>query len=125
MAPYARRLFFAQALVVLLLGALHVSALTFDLYWHYVWLDTLSHFLGGLWVGLLAMWGGEHFFRRKLSVLWGIFAIACVGVGWEVFEVVAGIPREGNFVLDTSIDLTMDLLGLLSAFIARKYIWIV
>ncbi len=125
MMPCAKRLFFAQAIVVLSLGVLHVSALAYDLYWHYVWLDTLSHFLGGLWVGLAAMWAYEYMFRKNIPLLYGLVAIAWVGIGWEVFEVAAGIPREGNFALDTSIDLLMDVCGTLAAFAMRKYMWAV
>ena len=38
-------------------------------------------------------------------------SIFFVGIGWELFEVFAGIPIEENFKFDTTMDLFMDLLG--------------
>lgn len=107
-----RALFIAQLVVIVCLGVLHVGALAYSLYWHYPWLDVLSHFLGGLWVALALAWLAHRVNVpvRAFHLFLGVFA---VGIGWEVFEVVAGIPRESNWLFDTSIDLVMDLGGAL------------
>lgn len=77
----------------------------------------MMHFLGGLFVGLSALW---FFFtsgytqlslRVRNIVLVAGFSIILIGIGWEIFEILAGIPREDNFITDTITDLTMDALG--------------
>ncbi len=107
---HARALLVVQFLVLLALGVTHISALQYSLYWHYVWLDTFTHFLGGAWVALVLVWLGV---RSKITTSYaGIIAgVIVIGFGWEVFEYIGGIPREANFFLDTSIDLVMDVLG--------------
>jgi hypothetical protein len=75
------------------------------------------HFLGGIFVVLFALWSvfESGYVRMRRSVMHtvgvGTFAIIAVGLGWEVFEIFAGIPIEDNFVYDTTLDLIMDALG--------------
>lgn len=106
----ARALLVTQLLVLLTLGVIHVSALQYALYWHYVWLDTLTHFLGGVWVALFICWirARYHYAFSFADVIAGVLV---AGVGWELFEYAGGVPREANFALDTSIDLAMDVIG--------------
>ena len=81
----------------------------------------MMHFLGGVFVGLSMLWfffeSGYVSLERCIRnvILISVTSIVFVGVSWEVFEVLAGMPIEDNFVLDTAIDLIMDMLG---AFIA-------
>lgn len=102
-----------------LLAVLQKWAVADFLYWHYPWFDTPMHFLGGLTSGAFLV-GVLHVRRPKLYLL-GCILIA---VGWEVFEVLAGLPREANYAFDTTLDLLMDALGMTCVyFIARRSLW--
>ncbi len=114
---YRNPLFILWSSVLLLVAVLHIIAIEFYLYWFYSWFDSMMHFLGGLFVGLSALW---FFFtsgytqlslRVRNIVLVAGFSIILIGIGWEIFEILAGIPREDNFITDTITDLTMDALG--------------
>jgi len=93
-----------------MVAAIHLSALQWYLYWYYPWLDLLSHFLGGLWVALAAAWL-ILYIGRETSLIRILSAVMVIGIGWEIFEFYAGIPKEANFVFDTSLDLLMDFCG--------------
>jgi hypothetical protein len=93
----------------------------------YSWFDIMMHFLGGLFVALSALWfffesGYIHLHKSiKNVVLVAVGSIILIGVSWEVFELLAGVPIENNFALDTTIDAIMDGLGAaLAAFIFIK-----
>ena len=114
-----RPLLYAQLMVVAIIAALHLSGIAYDLYWRFLWLDVVTHTLGGVWVGLL-FFHMRSLFGYVPSLMWSIAGAIAIGVAWEVFEVVAGIPREANWAFDTSIDLFMDTLGgVIGAFLAR------
>lgn len=114
-------LFMLWFMLLALIAILHASAIEFYLYWTYSWFDTMMHFLGGLFVGLASLWlffvsGYIHVERHIRNVaLLASCSIILIGVSWEVFEVLAGIPIEDNYVLDTATDLTMDALGTIFA----------
>ncbi|MCW9054467.1 MAG: hypothetical protein OQJ98_00595 [Candidatus Pacebacteria bacterium] len=116
-------LFILWFMLLVMIAVLHASAIEFYLYWTYSWFDTMMHFLGGLLVGLASLWlffeSGYICVARSLTktLLVAGGAIVIVGVGWEVFEVLAGIPIENNYVLDTTTDLAMDALGTIFAVI--------
>ena len=117
-----RQLFFFQALVILLLGILHVTAMHWALYWYFPWLDLLSHFLGGLWVALMSMWL-LAFVGLRTRIVSVAAVVITISILWEIFEWSTGIPREANFVFDTSLDLVMDMSGgLLGFFLGRRMI---
>lgn len=116
-----RTLFLTQLFLLLLIAVLHLSALALSLYWLYPWFDVLLHFLGGVWVFLALVWLAERF-RVPYRVFLVFLGVLFVGVGWEVFELLAGIPREANFVLDTSIDLLMDSLGGITGVLLTRYL---
>ncbi|MEX0652090.1 MAG: hypothetical protein WD509_01710 [Candidatus Paceibacterota bacterium] len=118
---YKNTLFISWVALLFLIAVLHISALQFSLYWVYSWFDIMMHFLGGVFVGLSALW---FFFQsghiKRTQTLQNVIlviagAIIAVGVGWEVFEVLAGIPMEANFVADTILDLVMDGIGATTA----------
>lgn len=77
----------------------------------------MMHFLGGIFVGLMSLWFFfESGYIRVDKSIQNIVIIAggafvFIGVGWEVFEVLAGIPIEENYVSDTITDLGMGFLG--------------
>lgn len=115
-----RALFLLQAIVISVVGAVHVSALEYSLYWHYIWLDLPVHFLGGMWIALISAWlisyhGWPITYKLVMAT------VLLVGLGWELFEVAAGVPMESNFAFDTTLDFIMDITGgTLGYFIARK-----
>lgn len=102
--------------------SLHTIALTIHLYWIFPWFDILMHFLGGVWVGLFLLWFlyySDYVPRILLprytlagALLFGFL----LGLLWEVFEIVVqtktGVHFEGNWALDTAIDLGMDIFGI-------------
>jgi hypothetical protein len=114
-------LFISWALLLVVVASLHILALEFFLYWLYPLFDVFMHFLGGVFIGLSSLW---LFFEsgyiklnkssKNVIIVVGV-SIFFVGIGWEIFEIFAGIPIEENFKLDTAVDLIMDVLG---AFIA-------
>lgn len=118
---YRHPLFIVWFSLLVGIALLHSAALEFFFYWTYSWFDILMHFLGGLFIGLSALW---FFFEsgyvtakkhtRAVFIIAGS-ATLLIGVSWEIFEVVAGVPIEDNYALDTAIDLFMDMLGSLVA----------
>ena len=79
-------------LIVIILG-LHAFALAFFLYWKYWWFDILLHFLGGIFVGLFALYlyyysryiQPQHFHKRYAFFL-SFATVALIGIMWEFFE---------------------------------------
>lgn len=109
----------AALVLACLLAGVHLYALPNFWYWYFPWLDVPVHLLGGAFmatavIGVLGRYQPKTF-----------FAIVVAGaVGWELFELAINFRREANFVLDTSIDLLMDALGItLSYAVARLTIW--
>lgn len=105
------RLLAAQFVALTLLAALHNMALQLDLYWHFVWLDVASHFLGGIWVALVIQLVMAHQRRRQLRLAPLMLGVLLVGMGWELFELTTGLYPQSNYFFDTSLDLLMDMMG--------------
>jgi len=102
-----------------LLSALNWWAMIDFLYWKYLWLDIPMHFLGGFASAVFLI--GLLYRRRPLLLAVAIVAIA---VGWEVFEYVFRLPRDPNYAFDTLLDLVMDTIGAISAYVIARYtIW--
>ncbi len=119
--PY-RALLIAQFFILGALATLHLLGIEHYLYWRFVWLDTLAHTLGGISVGLFFL-SLRTFFGFAPSIAWSIAGAILVGLVWEVFEVVIGMPREANWAFDTSIDLFMDAFGgALGGFLGRSIV---
>ncbi len=104
---------FISSLVTLFV--IQIAALQFLLYWKYLWLDIPMHLLGGVTtaLGLSVYTYGRnktpHFFSSILG--YACFAF-CIGVLWEVFELVVGFSIvDEYFIFDTFLDLCMDVLG--------------
>lgn len=121
-----------QAITIAIIGILHILAEKFYLYWVFWWFDILMHFLGGVWVGFLALWFlfFSGFVYKNINspskvkiFLMTIATVILVGALWEVFEFYAGLMLfEPNYSFDTSLDMVMDTLGGVFAFIyGRKY----
>jgi len=117
------RILLRAFLAMLLVAGLHFAALSFYFYWQWWWFDILMHFLGGVVVGLGAMWALMGFSftqkiplsdRRTLFLL--LFSVAVVGIGWEIMELKFGLYGTSSYAADTSLDLVMDLTGALAAY---------
>ena len=110
--------------LIIFVALLHIAALELYFYWTLWWFDVLVHFLAGLWVGLGALWLiflSGYITRFRLShhsaLFTALIPIAVVGIGWELFEVWAGVPIEKKYLSDTVVDLSMGILGALSGYI--------
>lgn len=108
-----KRLF--HTLSVLIIFIFLANALANKFYWYSsIWyFDIIMHFLGGFWVGLLAL----YLIRaEKISrlVLWRVtLVVIVIGLGWEIFELVVDrvISRNAFNILDSSADLFFDCAG--------------
>jgi hypothetical protein len=120
---HSRALFFAQFGVVSLVGVMHVLALNYSLYWHYIWLDLPVHFLGGMWAALFFAWLCSYWpLREADGFATTMLFVLAIGLGWEVFELFVGVPREANFAFDTGLDLLMDLCGGLAGYAISRWV---
>ncbi len=93
---------------------LHSFALAFELYWILPWFDIGMHFFGGATVALLlyALMDFKVPVPLLANSLGGfLLVVLAIAIGWEVFEVWVGIAMAPNYVLDTSVDIVMGLLG--------------
>lgn len=112
-------------ITIAIIAALHISALQFYLYWRFWWFDTLTHFLGGLWVAIFFLWA---FFQsgyvsiiknnRNHNLIVAFLASLSVGIMWEIFEYYFGIAVSdaSNYVVDTITDISFDLVGGFAAY---------
>lgn len=112
---------------VWVLAIAHMAAQRLYLYWTYRWLDIPMHFLGGVWVGLAALWlwyysglarkEGAQPRRPYLVALGGGLAF---GILWECYDFAVWFFGKGsfpvNYVPDTMLDITMDVLGAAAAY---------
>lgn len=101
------------------LALLHKSASVNFWYWHYPWMDTGVHFLAGLGIGFALLWVIAE--RRGIThpgapaLYWTLVLGFGISVLWEVFEYYSGVPKATNYRFDTSLDLLMDVLGIIAA----------
>ena len=91
----------------------HINGITRGWYWEYPWLDTPMHFLGGVIVGLLVLWGSERLWGARLSFATVVLGVFFVGICWEVFEYSLGLIEASRevYLKDTATDLIFDMLG--------------
>ena len=101
------------------LAGLHFLALTFYFYWQLWWFDILMHFLGGVVVGLGALWAllglsvVRDFAPTPLQKMFlaVITAGLVVGISWELYELYFRLFDAHYYAADTSLDVVMDLTG--------------
>lgn len=115
-----RTLFIYAFITLALVGAFHLLASEWSLYWAVRHFDSFMHFLGGVCVGFATLWLIWDDAAKKpahIIVLYLIAGILIVGVVWEIFELYFGISvSEGErYWNDTITDLIMDTIGTLSA----------
>lgn len=112
------------ALLGLLIALLQFLATRYFLYWEFWWYDIMMHFLGGLFIGASFLWF-VYFeasrLKKNLPVFVATFAVVfTVGVSWELFEYVTGMYNAVNYTLDTTLDLAMDIAGMMGAYLFFK-----
>ena len=114
-------IFILQFAVIALIALVHITALEMFLYWRFVWLDLVVHFLGGMWISLFSLSVLYNFGFYEYRVPLKVFiAVVFVSLGWELFEVMIGSPRDSNFLFDTSFDLLMDGVGAFAGFMTGR-----
>lgn len=108
-----RLIFFAVTLVILL--AIHGYFTYHAIYKKVWWADIVLHLAGGIIISSTVLSYG-----RSLSLIYFIAVILCIGVGWEILEVLIDTPyfgvggmrvRDPLWALDTMKDLIVNLLG--------------
>lgn len=109
----------AKLLVCLIFFILISNFLANKFFWYYsIWyFDTIMHFLGGFWIGLVSLYifsPQDVSIKLILKVLLSIF---CIGIGWEVYEILVNdvLAKNPFDRLDTLSDIFFDLFGGLCA----------
>ncbi len=113
-----KNLLIFNIILVLVIAIANNLANAFFLYWRFYWFDNVMHFLGGLWVGLMALWiyyfSGyikSNRYDKPFLFLMSFIAVLSVGIGWEIFEVLIDVNFSSGYVSDTALDLIMDIVG--------------
>lgn len=108
-------------LTYLIFLILFLNVLAHRFYWYSsIWyFDMVMHFLGGLWLGLALVWifpPKEFSYGLFVRLILGVF---CIGVAWEVFEIVVHIFTDQMpfNILDTFSDICFDLAGGIFSFL--------
>lgn len=116
----ARHIIWYIGLVAILVGIGQEVAIEHSLYFSVWWFDIVMHFLGGLWIALIALWFYKAFAGEDAESGKGYFValvtVVVVGILWEVMEIWAGLTwTHGDYKIDTVIDLIMDVVGAIFA----------
>ena len=115
-----KKLLILSFFTILCIAILHISALRLHWYFTHRWIDIVIHILGGFWVALTAMWlairlkhieAFPHY--RKNAFIIVLFAVALVGIAWELFELLSGntFLHTSNFWTDSVSDMINNFLG--------------
>ena len=98
--------------LVIAIFFLNSMAMKFHWYFTIWWFDMPMHFLGGIFIGLLAL-----AFSPRRPVLTAFLSVLMIGVLWELFEFSLDtfITYNPHNFLDTFSDLVFDLVGGLTA----------
>lgn len=116
-------------LVLALVAAFHFLGTYGHLYYIFPYYDIPVHFLGGLWVGLSAIWFAKNAFRALPVTFgrmfaWVLSSTLCAAVLWEMFEFYSGLTYPAlitsaglTYRMDTFKDVAMGLFGATIAFV--------
>ncbi len=112
--------------LILFIAVLNGLANEFSWYWRIPWFDMPMHFLGGLWLGSVALWWYTHnaVLTPLRIFLISLTTVLVVGVLWEFFEFSVDtvvIISGQNGILDTTTDIIFDIIGGITA--AMYYIF--
>lgn len=105
------------------LAVTHYLAQQWYLYWLYPWFDNPIHFWGGFTVALGSQTPtfASLTHMRPKTVLGCVVLVLGIGILWEVFEWLYVINDMSEYVIDTTLDLVMDVLGgIFGFFIIKK-----
>lgn len=113
------------ALLGLVIALFQFLANEYYLYWEWWWADILMHFLGGFFIAGSVLWFIRFEvpvgLRARVPVFVTTFALTLlVGIAWEVFEYLTDSASAINYTLDTTLDLAMDVVGILAAYVLIK-----
>jgi hypothetical protein len=118
------RLLALQLVVVMLLAVVNGVLVAYNWYWLVPAIDTIPHFLGGLWLGLLSVWVAREYgysdstSRRRIQL---VILVICLGIAWELFELLIGVTVNIRAqMVDTLFDLVHDALGVGLALIITR-----
>ena len=121
--PFLKELIFLSILV----AVLHQIALVLFLYWIVDWFDILMHFLGGLTIGIAAIYFFYYsgIFKLHTDKLFYVFfvtlgSVLVVGLSWELWEIFVGFTDVLNDQVDTITDIFFDIIGGFTAFLYFK-----
>lgn len=64
-------------------------------------------------VASFMVWAHGRLVPHTNLVVVVVLGLLAVGVSWEVFEWFAKVPTEPGYVLDTALDVVMDVVGAL------------
>jgi len=102
-------------LICLIFFILIVNFFANKFYWYFsIWyFDMFMHFLGGFWAALACLYLFPPKDSSFNSILRIWFLVLCIGIGWEVFEILVNdvIIRNPFNPLDTFSDIFFDLAG--------------
>lgn len=118
---------FSIVLMILIYVILTLDLLAFKyfLYWRLWWFDVVMHFLGGVWIMLVSYYifyvsdyakHVRHLSKKYSPFILSLSSIVFVGIFWELFELNMRVSVQANYVLDTSLDLFMDMSGWVVAY---------
>jgi len=131
MTLFKKPLLFELLFFSALTAFLHLVALRLYLYWTVPWFDIPMHFLGGFVIGLLALYlfyvsDWAEFPKDHLGSIFTMTlgSVLLVGLGWELWELFMGLTDALNDLVDTFVDLVMDILGGIAAFLyGKRFVW--
>ena len=109
----SKKLLTRITLLIFFIFLLNYLATEFHWYSSIWYFDIPMHFLGGFWLGLVAI----YLFSLKdfsfKSILKIFFIVLLVGAGWEVFEILIDkfITQNSFNFLDTASDIFFDFAG--------------
>ena len=102
-------------LICLIFFILIINFFANKFYWYFsIWyFDMFMHFLGGFWVALACLYLFQPKDNPINSILKILLPVLCVGIGWEVYEILVNdvIARNPFNSLDTFSDIFFDLAG--------------
>lgn len=119
--------------LIWVLAFIHMLAEAYYLYWILNWFDIVTHFLGGLWLGISALWFwylSGYIYKAHFPDKKAFYIALCAGITfgffWEVYEYAvwqwsgAGLPN--NYISDTIMDLFVDILGALMGYFTFSFL---
>jgi len=118
--------------LIWVLALIHMTAEYYHLYYYVLWFDMVTHFLGGVWLGVGVLWAYylSEYVQPRVPGRWSFFVALLAGllfgVLWEAYEFGvwqwSGVELPANYVPDTQLDLVMDVVGAAFGYLVVLYI---